>query len=206
MIWVRLVVVLGLACAVLLIAGFSAFIGTAGALDPRSSVPADAIVAFTGGSGQRIAAAMELLETGRGARLLVSGVNPAVSRRDVARLAGGDAAVFDCCVDLGRDAENTVGNAEETALWVERRRFDSVILVTSDFHMPRAMLMLRSALGPDVTLYPHPVDAIPANIVVVLQDGRLFRRAASEYVKYLAILLGESLRAAAPAPQTDPAA
>ena len=82
---------------------------------------ADGIVALTGPSAERIHAAVRLLEQDKGERLLVSGVNPEVRRQELRALTPGSNRLFDCCVDLGRDAEDTLGNAREIAAWAGSR-------------------------------------------------------------------------------------
>ncbi len=106
---------------------------------PDEVAPADGVVALTGGS-VRIAAAMKLLEDGKGTRLLISGVNRIASPADIRDVAKATQRYYSCCVDLGFQATSTVGNARETAGWARAHNFHSLIIVTSDFHMPRAML------------------------------------------------------------------
>ena len=57
---------------------------------------------------------MQLLEAGKGKRLLVSGVNRRVTRDDLRDVTGAIKPIYDCCVDLGFQAANTKGNARET--------------------------------------------------------------------------------------------
>ena len=61
-----------------------------------------------------------------------------------------------CCVDLDYSAQNTLGNAVETRRWAMDRGLHSLIVVTSSYHMPRAMAELANQL-PDVALIPYPV-------------------------------------------------
>ncbi|MDO8899724.1 MAG: YdcF family protein [Phenylobacterium sp.] len=176
------------------------------AREPRT---ADGIVALTGaGSNERIAAGMRLLEAGKADRMLVSGVNREASRQDIRVVSRAAQRLYDCCVDLGFEAADTFGNAQETAGWVRARRYDSLIVVTADYHIPRAMLELGAAL-PGIDLQAHPV-ATPS-----LDARRWWRTAGGarlmvfEYSKYLAILGREMILrlgpkdakpAAAPAP------
>ena len=163
---------------------------------------ADGIVALTGASSLRLSEAARLLEQGRAKRLLISGVNPNSRRaevRDVARDAG---RAWDCCVDLGFRAEDTRGNAAETAGWTRRRGYRSLIVVTADYHMPRALLELRASL-PDVELTPYPVRTGVVDARDWWRSSLEARRLAVEYCKYL-IVWGRSavLRATgAPAPR-----
>jgi len=116
---------------------------------------ADGIVALTGGAS-RISDAVELLASGRGRRLLITGVGPTTNTAELMRLAPDHHRWFSCCIDLDYTAANTVGNAVETRRWARERGFRSLVVVTSDYHMPRAMLEISHRL-PDVTLIPFPV-------------------------------------------------
>ncbi|WP_245857602.1 YdcF family protein [Sphingomonas ginsenosidimutans] len=120
-------------------------------------VTTDAIVVPTGAAG-RIARGLDLLEHGRARRMLVTGTAPGVTRADLARVAG-HARTIACCVDLGAEAVDTRGNAEETAAWVRAHGYRTIRLVTSDWHARRARLELGSALGRDVTVV---VDGVPS--------------------------------------------
>ncbi len=116
---------------------------------------ADGIVALTGGAS-RITDAVELLASGRGRRLLITGVAPTTNTAELIRLAPDYERWFSCCIDLDYTAVNTVGNAAETRRWARERGFRSLVVVTSGYHMPRAMLEIGHRL-PDVTLIPFPV-------------------------------------------------
>ena len=176
---------------------------------PPTPAPADGVVALTGaGSNTRIGAAVGLLEDGKARRMLVSGVNREASREDIRTVSRAVRRLYDCCVDLGFDAANTVGNARETQQWAKAMGFDSLIVVTADYHMPRAMLELRGAM-PDVELIPYPVATS------VLKANRWWRTSGGarlmvmEYSKYLAILgreavLGLGPRADAESPALQP--
>ena len=163
-----------------------------------SPLAADGIVALTGqNSNQRIGAAVDLLAANKGKRVLVSGVNRQASRDDIRNASKAVRRLYDCCVDLGFTAANTVGNARETAEWAQAMRYNSLIIVTSDYHIPRAMLELRAVL-PHMELQPYAV-ATPS----LVRRG-WWRRPQSarlmvvEYCKYLAILGREAVLALGP--------
>lgn len=167
---------------------------------------ADGIVVLTGASSnERIAAAVQLLAERKGRRVLVSGVNREVSREQLRTASGTVRRLYDCCVDLGFTAANTVGNARETAEWAKAMRFKSLIIVTADYHMPRAMLELRAVLRPPgIVLQTYAVPT-PA-----LKPHRWWRSPGAarlmvvEYSKYLAILGREAVLGLGP--RTTPAA
>src|SRR5215470_3507107 len=119
---------------------------------------ADGIVALTGGAS-RITDAVELLASGRGRRLLITGVAPTTNMAELVRLVPDHERWFGCCIDLDYTAINTVGNAVETRRWALEHGFRSLMVVTSGYHMPRAMLEIGHQL-PDVALIPFPVVAM----------------------------------------------
>jgi uncharacterized SAM-binding protein YcdF (DUF218 family) len=122
-----------------------------------------------------------------------------------ARGAGqGGRRLYDCCVDLGFQATDTLGNARETARWVKAKGYRSLIVVTSDFHMPRAMLELRSAM-PVVRLTSYPVRSAEFDVRHWWRTGEGARLLAVEYCKYLAILAREALLSLGPKPRASPA-
>jgi len=157
--------------------------------DPPSS---DGVVALTGASGQRIDAAVQLLEAGKARRLLISGVDRHVTRRELEIVTGVDEPVYDCCVDLGFKAANTFGNAEETASWARRNHIATLILVTADYHMPRARLELRAAL-PEARITPYPIATNELRAGDWWRTGAGAQRMTVEYCKYLAVLARETL-------------
>ncbi len=168
---------------VVLVLGFVEYAGDVALLRPDLSRKADAIVAPTGGV-QRIDDAVQLLLAGRGRRLLISGVNNAVSDRDLIKAIPQAAALIACCIDLDYRALNTAGNAQETAKWASRNGFSSLIVVTSDYHLPRVLLELKRE-SPSLTLIGHPVRS-----QAFMQDnwwrkGAILRLLLSEYSKYV---------------------
>jgi uncharacterized SAM-binding protein YcdF (DUF218 family) len=167
---------------------------------------ADGVVAFTGaGSNERIGAGVSLLEDGKARRMLVSGVNREATREDIRTVSKAVRKIYDCCVDLGFSAADTVGNARETAEWARAMRYKSLIVVTADYHMPRAMLELRSTL-PGAKLQPYPVATSVINTHYWWKTSRGARLMVGEYSKYLAILGREMVRGLGPkdAPPSAP--
>ena len=153
---------------------------------------ADAIVALTGPSAERVNAAIRLLEQDKGQRVLISGVNREVRRQELRALTPGSNRLFNCCVDLGFEAETTNGNAQEIAAWARSKGYDSLIVVTSDYHMPRSLLELRSA-APGLELTPYAVPTPSLDNSRWWRAAVTARRMTLEYVKYLAVLGREAL-------------
>lgn len=168
---------------VALLLGFLAFLW----LLPNEEVVldrnADGIVVLTGGTS-RVTDALELLAAGRGKRLLITGVNPGTTTADIAHQAAGYDRLLGCCVDLDYSAINTLGNAVETRRWAIDRGFRSLVIVTSAYHMPRALAEIAHQL-PDVTLIPFPVVSDRLRIEPWWSHGTTTRLVLSEYFKYL---------------------
>ena len=171
--------------------GFLGFVNALGDEQATPETHADAIVALTGGS-ERILDAVELLEDGRARRLLITGVNRSTSPERLASTLPQHRHLFECCIDMDYEARNTVGNAVETRRWIDGRNVRSLIVVTSSYHMPRAMLELQRAL-PDVTLLPHPVSPDRPPEFSAWRSLSSTRVLATEYGKFLAAYVRASL-------------
>jgi uncharacterized SAM-binding protein YcdF (DUF218 family) len=175
------------AAAVLFAAGFGLFAShVSGMATPEDLPRADAIIVLTGGQA-RIDAGLELLKSGKGERLLISGVNPVADRDELRAATGADRTLFSCCVDIDHAALDTIGNAEESAKWVRSHHYGSVILVTNNYHMPRSLLEMGRYIG-DAELQPYPVvNTRLDNGGWVTKPGAL-RVLFTEYNKYLVAL------------------
>jgi len=173
-------------CAVLLAAGFVFFIWLLPSEQIALDRNADGIVVLTGGTS-RVNDALELLSSGRGKRLLITGVYAGTTTNDIARevAAPEDKRLLACCVDLDYSALNTLGNAVQARRWATDHNFHSLIVVTSAYHMPRALAELAHQL-PDVTLVPYPVVSDQFRIEPWWSNGYTTRLVLSEYLKYLA--------------------
>jgi len=137
---------------------FTAFCNRTAALTAPAAPSADAIIVLTGGSGLRIAAGITLLETGAASQMLISGVNPNVPEAEIIKLGGGPPALYACCITLGKKAQTTIGNGEETTHWAREHASQKLLIVTSNYHMPRAMIVLNRAM-PDLDLTPYPIQS-----------------------------------------------
>src|SRR5262245_12239995 len=179
---VRAGAALGAAAVVAVGAGFWWFVWSVPTQEVQLDGNADGIVVLTGGSS-RVADAIELLSEGRGRRLLITGVYRATTAAEIARVAPAYERLIACCVDLDHSATNTVGNALQTKRWVDNHRIRSLVVVTSNYHMPRAMAELGRQL-PDVFLIPFPVVTDKMRTVRWWNPATA-RLLLSEYLKYI---------------------
>ncbi|MBK6702608.1 MAG: YdcF family protein [Caulobacteraceae bacterium] len=160
--------------------------------DVEEPAPAQAIVALTGGSLERLTTGVRLLEEHKGERLLISGVNRIVTDAELLDALDADASLGACCIDVGRSAEDTLGNASETASWARQHRYTNIILVTDDYHMPRSRAELEAAL-PEAQIHPYPVRTRWTDPALWRSDLGAASRLGAEYVKYLVIRAREAL-------------
>ncbi len=165
---------------VLYVGGFVLFLATL-PVTPTGPVKADGIVALTGGD-ERLDTAVALLEQGAAKRLLISGANKEATHAELKKLSNGGKR-FDCCADIGYDAEDTNGNAEEAAAWTAQHQFHSLIVVTAAYHMPRS-LRVFSSLMPHVKLIAYPVEV--EGFSTFWTRPRKLEMLHFEYLKYLA--------------------
>jgi uncharacterized SAM-binding protein YcdF (DUF218 family) len=175
----------GAATSVLLwTVGLVWFVHSSLSITPDPSIDTDAIVVLTGGR-LRLEAGLDLLGAGRAQKLFVSGVNPHVDRVELMRVAGHTDDDLNRIV-IGHDADNTLGNARETAGWMQQQGYRSLRLVTSWYHMQRSLLEFERAM-PGTVIIAEPVFAGP------IEGGEHWLDVAtltvSEYDKYLATLV-----------------
>ena len=183
----RRILILALSAAILLAIGLGlGFIWFAARLATSEVVlknNADGIVVLTG-RASRIRDAIELLAIGRGQRLLITGVYPTTSAAAIARLVPEHQKWFSCCVELDHSAANTVSNAIQTRGWVKKHGIKSLIVVTSNYHMPRAMTELAYQLS-GVTLIAFPVTPDRVRVESWCSSPATAKLLFAEYLKYL---------------------
>ncbi|MFZ1989482.1 MAG: YdcF family protein [Alphaproteobacteria bacterium] len=180
---VRVGSLLAVTLACVWLGGLLTFVGKVRALKPPESPMADGIVVLTGGA-DRLNAAIALLQRGQAKRLLISGVHPETRPEDLSGVTIGTKTLFECCVDLGREARNTRGNALEAAKWANAHDYRRLIVVTANYHTPRTLLEFHKAL-PAAVLIAYPVS--PREVVLErwwMHPGTT-GLLASEYTKYL---------------------
>lgn len=163
-------------------------------ITPANIAPAEAIVVLTGGQF-RLEAAFDLLAKHKAEHLLISGVHPDATENTLSRVTGFKKSLFDCCVDIGYEAKDTVGNAMETILWLRRNGYHSLILVTNNYHMPRSVLELRR-IDPTLKIVPYPVVNSDLTDGKWLGNTDTLRVLLLEYMKYL----GAKTRSILPVP------
>jgi uncharacterized SAM-binding protein YcdF (DUF218 family) len=183
---VRLIFDAGLFALVLFFIGFIVFANGIDRAQREPEATADGIAVLTGGAS-RINEAMRLLTAGKAKRVLITGVNRTTTVEELKQLASQGGQYFTCCVDIDKEALNTIDNATETSEWVALNRYGSVIVVTSNYHMPRALAELARAM-PGVKLIPYPVVDNNVHLDPWWSYPGTTKLLLSEYLKYLPAL------------------
>ncbi len=181
----RLFFIIGLSGVFAAVLGFVWFGDRVASLKtPTQIARADGAASLTGGSDARLKLGIALVENGTVPRLLISGVNRTTTAAEVQRVSGGQTKTFDCCIELGRDATDTLGNAAEVSAWVARHRVRRLILITDNYHMPRSLFEVRRA-NPNVTIIPYPVHVSLYAQSEWWRNERTIRGLALEYGKFI---------------------
>lgn len=183
----RIAAIVVLAGGFALVAGFAAFVSAILKADaPLPAAGADAVVVLTGGAG-RVVEGIDLLAAGRARKLFVSGVDRGVDVPALLAAARRAPTGIECCIALGYGADDTAGNAAETARWMAAEGFSSLLLVTTDWHIPRSLIEFRRAM-PKATIVPRPVSSPTVHVADWWRWPGSTRLLAEEYVKVLAAL------------------
>ncbi len=148
---------------------------------PADMAKTDAVVVLTGGA-HRIDRGLDVLETGKAKRMLISGVDRDVKPPELAAQYAGSAKLFDCCIDLGFQSVDTRSNALETGRWVARNKVKSLRLVTHDWHMRRARFELDRALPDNIAVTNDAVSTKPSLAALFKEYNKYWLRAVAGLV------------------------
>jgi len=184
----------------LFVLGFGAFAWGLPDKQVELNHDADGIVVLTGGTS-RVTDALELLAANRGKRLLITGVNPGTTNIELAREFPQFGTLFASRIDLDYSAINTRDNAMQTRVWADHKKIHSLIVVTSAYHMPRALAELAHQM-PNVTMTPFPVLSDRLRAKPWWSDGGIARLVVLEYFKYLFAQVRMRFDSLAPDPVT----
>jgi uncharacterized SAM-binding protein YcdF (DUF218 family) len=143
-------------------------------------VNSDAIVVLAGGKG-RVEQGIKLYRSGKGERLFLIGVDPAVRKADLFTEKADERSGEQ--VYLENASRNTLENAIFARELLVRHNIRSIMLLTSRYHMKRSLLIFRNILPKDIAIYPYPVATKSAADSWWNHGGSL-RLLFSEFYKY----------------------
>ena len=181
-----LLVVLGLA-----LASFQKFVLTLPNDDTKLSAPIDGLVVATGGQ-LRIQKGIELLAGGKADRMLISGVGKGITKellKENLAISNRQARFFDCCVEIEFTATDTNGNAQATFEWMQKHALDDILLVSANYHLPRAELIFKQYL-PENSVYFQAVNPPDLKLSAWHSNWQTTRLLLKEYLKYIYVKSG----------------
>lgn len=146
----------------------------------QREVVTDAIVVLAGGRG-RVEEGVKLYRKNRAHWLFFIGVDPLVRKADLFREMPGERGgegVF-----LEKVSRNTLENALQAREFILKKKVGSIQLITSRYHMKRAVLIFQNILPKNITIYSYPVDSKNLKEEWWSHSGS-FRLLFSEYYKY----------------------
>lgn len=171
--------ILRLLAAIFLVYAFG-FLGFAVTLPaPAAKTQTDAVVVLTGGPG-RIARGLDVLGKGEASEMFVSGVDPEVTPAEFAQEFEVPTRTMNCCVTLGQLAVDTRSNAGEVAQWLKEKDFDSIRLVTTDWHMARAYSEVAGSLPAGTSVIKDAVPSQPDLATLFLEYNKLLASEVSQ--------------------------
>lgn len=192
----RRIVLLAIALGLVWLGGLAVFVASSFLIPVDPVTTTDAIVVLTGGR-LRLETGLQLLAGGKGRKLFISGVNQRIDRDELLRALGPTAEREACCIVIGHEADNTFGNARETAGWMQDEGYKSLRLVTSWYHMRRSLLEFARAM-PQTTIVPHPVYAHHVEPERWWKPHGAAVLVIGEYHKFVAALVRPLIAAIAP--------
>ena len=112
--------------------------------------------------------------------LFISGVGKGFNKKTIKKLTQKNPnynKIIDCCIQIEGISRNTFSNAVESLKWVKSKKINSFVLLTNNYHMPRAMLEFKSIFK-DIKITPY----------VFIDENKIWWKTKinyiSEYFKY----------------------
>ena len=137
----------------------------------------EGIVVLTGDKF-RILEGLKILNSEIGYKLLISGVNKEISIEEIKKEFPKFNQLFNCCVELESISTNTFENVREIFFWKKNNNIKNILLITSDYHLPRVELEVnRLLLDQETFYYGVKYDNQKMNIRM--------KKLIIEYIKYL---------------------
>ena len=147
-------------------------------------IKTDGIVVLTGDK-YRISEGIKILKKNSNERLLISGVNKKISKSKIISLYGNDPEtkqLFDCCIDIDKVSTNTFENSREAYFWARDRQLKTLLIVTSNYHIPRVKLEFSRFFKENI-LYYNPVNITEDDESNISLE--MIKKITFEYIKYL---------------------
>ena len=148
------------------------------------------IVILTGGAN-RIKDGLKIIQDFKNSKninykILVSGTGMGFTKSSLKKKLGPNfnSQLIQCCIDLDGVSKNTLTNASETFKWTNKNDIKEFILITSNYHMPRAILEFKNVM-PNLKIYTYAITPKKHNIKNWLSSYQTFSLVFTEYCKFI---------------------
>lgn len=148
------------------------------------------IVILTGGSN-RIKEGLKIVNdinklTKTDFKILISGTGKGFTKATLKKILTSDfnLKLVECCIELESISKDTYSNASETYKWTKKNDIDNIILITSNYHMPRAILEFKNKM-PNLQIFTYSISPKNHNITNWLKSSETFSLVFIEYSKLL---------------------
>jgi uncharacterized SAM-binding protein YcdF (DUF218 family) len=148
------------------------------------------IVILTGGSN-RIKDGLKIIKnvdrfTKANLKILISGTGKGFTKKSLQKMLTSNLnlKLLECCIELESVSKDTYSNASETFKWVKVNKINKFILITSNYHMPRATLEFKNKM-PNHKISTYPITPKNHDITNWLNSSETFSLILIEYSKLL---------------------
>jgi hypothetical protein len=148
------------------------------------------IVILTGGTN-RIKEGFEIInkfdeKSKKNIKILVSGTGKGFTKLSLQKKLNSNLylKLIECCVELDGVSKDTYSNANETSKWVNKNNIKEILLITSNYHMPRSILEFNNIM-PNLKILPYPIKPEQHQINEWLKSFETFSLVFIEYCKYI---------------------
>ena len=148
------------------------------------------IVILTGGSN-RIKDGLKIINnvdifTKANLKILISGTGKGFTKKSLKEMLtlNINLKLLECCIELESISKDTYSNASETYKWVKMNNINKFILITSNYHMPRAILEFKNKM-PNLEISTYPITPKSHDITNWLNSSETFSLIFIEYSKLL---------------------
>ncbi len=119
-------------------------------------------------------------------KILVSGTGLGFTKNSLKNQLGSNfnPKLIQCCIDLDNISKNTITNASETFKWTQKKDIKEFILITSNYHMPRAYLEFKNIM-PNLKIHTYAIIPKKHDFENWLNSYQTFSLVFTEYFKYI---------------------
>jgi len=159
-------------------------------LTKYNNIKSPNIVILTGGAN-RIKDGLKIIQDFKNSKninykILVSGTGMGFTKSSLKKKLGPNfnSQLIQCCIDLDGVSKNTLTNASETFKWTSKNDIKEFILITSNYHMPRAILEFKNVM-PNLKIYTYAISPKKHDIENWLSSFQTFSLVFTEYCKFI---------------------